>query len=194
MEHGFYDDECEGLTAKEINAFYGFSENKEPQDSNEDPDQSDEEQGDHEESEADIELDEEGFGEILDLDHNFDMKVHLLMTWSMWIDFLLKWINNDIWHEAIPVPSVHCPFNHKELSLFEQGLKLLMDSDELPPSYGVTLAELGGDGFDEQEDINIGLQKKVVLIYLPRHIWKSWTEIWAQGLFAMNSILALAQS
>ena len=107
-----------------------------------------------------MELDEEGFGEILDLDHGFDMKVCLLMTWSTWIDFWLKQIDNNIWHEAIPVPSVHCLFNHEELSLFEQGLKLLMDSDELPPNYGVTLAKLGGDGFDKQEDINIGLQKK----------------------------------
>ena len=41
-----------------------------------------------------------------------------------------------------------------------------MDGDELPPGYGVTLAELGGDGFDEQEDINIGLQKKAIPIYL----------------------------
>jgi hypothetical protein len=106
----------------------------------------------------------------------------------------LKRIDNNIRHEAIPVPSANCPFNHEELLLFEQGLKLLMDGDELPPGYGVTLAELGGDGFDEQEDINIGLQKKAVPIYLPRRIWKPRTEIWAQGLFAMNSILALAQS
>ena len=80
LQHGFYDDECEGLTPEEINAFYGLSESEEPQDSNEDTDQSDEEQGDHEESEADMELDEEGFGEILDLDHGFDMKVHFFMT------------------------------------------------------------------------------------------------------------------
>ena len=82
MQHGFYDDECEGLTPEEINAFYGFSESKEPQDSDEDSDRSDEEQGDYEESEADMELDEKGFEEILDLDHGFDMKVRFFMTWS----------------------------------------------------------------------------------------------------------------
>ena len=69
-----------------------------------------------------------------------------------------------------------------------------MDSGDLPPGYGVTLAELRGDGFDEHEDINIGLQKKAVPIDLPRCIWKPQMEMWAQGLFAMNSILALAQS
>jgi len=89
---------------------------------------------------------------------------------------------------------VHCPFDDEELSIFEQGLQLLMDSGDLPPGYGVTLAELGDDGFDEREDINIGLQRKGVPIELPRRIWKPRTEIWAQGLFAMNSILALAQS
>jgi len=80
LQHGFYDDECEGLTPEEINAFYGFSESKEPQDSDEDSDRSDEEQGDYEESEADMELDEKGFEEILDLDHGFDMKVRFFMT------------------------------------------------------------------------------------------------------------------
>jgi hypothetical protein len=80
LQHGFYDDECEGLTPEEINAFYGFSESEGPQDSDEDSDRSDEEQRDHEESEADTELDEEGFEEILDPDHGFDMKVRLFMT------------------------------------------------------------------------------------------------------------------
>ena len=69
-----------------------------------------------------------------------------------------------------------------------------MDSSDLPPGYGVTLAELCGDGYDEQQDINIGLQKKVVPIDLPRCIWKPQMEMWAQGLFTMDSILALAQS
>jgi len=78
--------------------------------------------------------------------------------------------------------------------LFERGLKMLTDSGGLPQGYGVTLAELGGDGFDEQEEINIGLQKKGFPIELPSQIWKPRTEIWAQGLFAMNSILALAPS
>ena len=45
-----------------------------------------------------------------------------------------------------------------------------MDSDDLPLGYGVTLAELGGDGFDEQEDINISLQKKAVPIYIPTKV------------------------
>ena len=32
--------------------------------------------------------------------------------------------------------------------------------------------ELGADGFDEQEEINIGLQKKGHLIELPSWVWK----------------------
>lgn len=70
---------------------------------------------------------------------------------------------------------------------------MLTDSGELPHGYGVTLAELG-DEFDEQENINIGLQKKGFQIDLPSQIWKPRTEVWAQGLFVMNSILALALS
>ena len=71
---------------------------------------------------------------------------------------------------------------------------MLTDSGDLPHGYGVTLAELGGDVFEEQEDINVSLQKKGFPIDLPSQIWKPRTEIWAQGLFVMNSILALAYS
>jgi len=75
--------------------------------------------------------------------------------------------------------------------LFETGLKLLQDSGDLPQGYGVTADELRG-GFDEQEDIQIGLQKKRLPIQLSSQIWKPRTEIWAQGLFAMNNILAVS--
>ena len=71
---------------------------------------------------------------------------------------------------------------------------MLTDSGDLPHGYGVILAKLGGDVFEEQEDINVGLQKKGFPIDLPSQIWKPRTEIWAQGLFVMNSILALAYS
>ena len=85
LQHGFYNDECEGLTPKEINAFYGLSGSEESQDSDEDSNGSDE-QVDHssdnyEGSEADMELDEEGFRGILNPD-GFDMKVCLFITSS----------------------------------------------------------------------------------------------------------------
>jgi hypothetical protein len=44
--------------------------------------------------------------------------------------------------------------------LFKQGLRLLIQSGDLPQGYGVTVAELDGDEFDEQEEIQIGLRKK----------------------------------
>ena len=69
------------------------------------------------------------------------------------------------------------------------GLEMLTDSGDLPDGYGVTPAELGRE-FDEQEDINIGLQRKGFPIVLPHQIWKPRMEIWAQGLFVMNSISA----
>lgn len=71
---------------------------------------------------------------------------------------------------------------------------MLTDSGDLPHGYGVTLAELGGEVFDEREDINIGLQKKGFPIDLPSRIWMPRTEIWAQGLFVMTSISAQASS
>jgi hypothetical protein len=54
------------------------------------------------------------------------------------------------------------------------------------------VAELGGDEFDEQEEIQIGLRKKGFPIQLSSQIWKPRTEVWAQGLFVMNTILAMS--
>jgi len=44
LQHGIYDNECEGLTHKEINTFYSFGEGGELHIGNEDPDQSDQDQ------------------------------------------------------------------------------------------------------------------------------------------------------
>jgi len=63
----------------------------------------------------------------------------------------------NIHHEAVPVPSGSCPFDQQQLSLFECSLKILTDSGDLPSGFGVMPDELGADGFDEQEEINIGL-------------------------------------
>ena len=60
LQHGTYDDECDGLTLEEVNAFYGFGEDGEPpadEDSNQLND-SEEQEGSDGESEADMELDE----------------------------------------------------------------------------------------------------------------------------------------
>jgi len=100
-------------------------------------------------------------------------------------------INSNIWHEAIPAPTSECPLDEDPLSLFEQGLELMMNSRDLPQDYGVTLDELDGHTFDEQEEINVGLWRKGYLMHLPSGIWKPRTEVWVKGLFVMNSILAL---
>jgi hypothetical protein len=75
--------------------------------------------------------------------------------------------------------------------LFKQGLKLLLDSGDLPQGYGVTIDELRGKEFEELEDLQIGLQKRSFPIQISSRIWKPRTELWAQGLFVMNSILVL---
>lgn len=74
LQHGTYDDECEGLTLEEVNGFYGFGEDGEPQ-ADEDSNQSNEgQESSDEESEADIEL-ESRSGDVIDLEHDFDMEV-----------------------------------------------------------------------------------------------------------------------
>jgi hypothetical protein len=67
---------------------------------------------------------------------------------------------------------------------------MLLEGEDLPEGYGVTPAELGVDGFDEREEISIGISMKGYDIELPYQIWKPRTEDWAKALFAMNTILS----
>jgi hypothetical protein len=76
--------------------------------------------------------------------------------------------------------------------LFESGFKLLTESGELPSGYGVTLDELDGVAFDEQEEIIIGKNRNAFPIVLPSQIWKPRTELWAQGLYVMSSVLSVS--
>ena len=46
LEHGVYDDECEGLNEKELNAFYGFEEDEESPGVDESSDRSDDDDDD----------------------------------------------------------------------------------------------------------------------------------------------------
>ena len=85
LQHGIYDDECEGLTHEEINTFYGFGEGGELQVGDEDPDQSEQDQEEdrsdnYKESEANMELDEAGSGDIIDSDHGFDPDIEACLS------------------------------------------------------------------------------------------------------------------
>jgi hypothetical protein len=88
LQHGVYDDECEGLTIDEINAFYDFDHNGDPVVIGEDPDQSDrsdneedaDENEDSDEEHLDINntaLKEPGTEDTMQLDHDFDTEVCL---------------------------------------------------------------------------------------------------------------------
>ena len=98
-------------------------------------------------------------------------------------------IDSNIRHDAVPVPSGQCPFNQEEMTLFEQGLQLLTDDGHLPSGYGATADELGELGFDEDEEIGIGLRRKGHLIKLPRQVWSPRMEQWARGLYVMSYII-----
>ena len=76
LQYGVYDDECDGLTPKEINVFYDLNDDKEVQGSDEDTAQSDEGHDCDEESGAEMEIDkpESHNGPVPDLP--FDMEVH----------------------------------------------------------------------------------------------------------------------
>lgn len=99
-------------------------------------------------------------------------------------------IDSNIRHEAVPVPSGSCPLNEHALLLFENGLQLLSASGELPSGYGATPEELGRDGFIEQEEIVIGIQRRGYAMQLPQQIWKARMEGWARGLYVLQTILS----
>ena len=60
LEHGVYDDECEGLNEEELNAFYGFKADGESQGLDESSDRSDEDDNDNDGNSEELETDEEG--------------------------------------------------------------------------------------------------------------------------------------
>ena len=76
--------------------------------------------------------------------------------------------------------------------MFESGFKLLTESGDLPSGYVVTLDELDGDRFDEAEEIIIGRNRQSFPMALPSQIWKPRTELWAQGLYVMTSVLSVS--
>lgn len=129
--------------------------------------------------------------DVINSDHNLTQRSvphgKLALT-----DSGFKGINANIWHEAIHTPSGPCPFGQEGLELFESGFKLLTESGKLPTSYGVTLDELDGDIFDEQEEIIIGKNRNCFPIVLPNQIWKPQMELWAQGLYVMSSVLSVS--
>ena len=103
-------------------------------------------------------------------------------------------IDANIRHEAVPVPLASCPFTQDQQQVFEEGLRLLIDGDDLPYGYGVTAKELGNDGFDELEEIGVGLRHKGYSAHLAWKIWQPRTEAWVKGLYVMNTLLPMRRS
>lgn len=116
---------------------------------------------------------------------DFDMEVCFSLYCININSPYVKIIDSNIRHDAVPVPSSRSPFNAQQLAVFEEGLNLLTESGDLPAGYGVD-----EDVFDEHQDIHFGLRRRGHNIQLSRQIWQPRTELWAQGLFAMNTILS----
>jgi hypothetical protein len=68
IQHGTYDDECEGLTYEEINALYGFGTNG-------DPEIGEEEEASDDESRADFDSDNETDRMEIDSDHELNSDI-----------------------------------------------------------------------------------------------------------------------
>ena len=59
LQHGAYDNECEGLNEEEINAFYGFEDDGEKKVPDESSDQLDEDEDDNDVNLDEFEMDDE---------------------------------------------------------------------------------------------------------------------------------------
>ncbi|KAF5309236.1 hypothetical protein D9619_012711 [Psilocybe cf. subviscida] len=77
-------------------------------------------------------------------------------------------IDSNIRYDAVPVPSSDCPLTTDGFTLFQRGLQALKEGGDVPNGYGATEEELGDNGFDEHEDIVIGIQHQAFAIQLPQ--------------------------
>lgn len=183
LQHGYYDDECTGLTEDEVYEFFGFAK----PDDIDDEDNFDEEDDDDSDLEEDVPRDYQS--------RRFDTErvracVHVY-SGKFVILYPLQIIDSNIRHDAVPVPASNCPLSAEELSMFKEGLRLLHEDNAIPNGYGATEEELGFDGFDEHEEIIIGMRRQAYAIRLPEGIWAPRMRLWAQGLYVLDRILSL---
>ena len=97
-------------------------------------------------------------------------------------------IDSNICHAAASVPEAECPLSPVAFSVFNDGLKLVVNAGDIPAGYGARTEELGSDGWDEYEHIVIGSSGRTYPIELPTRIWAPRMRLWAQALYVLNSI------
>lgn len=103
-------------------------------------------------------------------------------------------IDSNIRHRPVSVPSGRCPLGDQAFLVFQRGIKLLIDSGDVPSGYGASAEELGDDGFDDHQQITVGILAQSYAIELPSSVWAPRMRLWAQGLYVLDTILSMTRT
>ncbi|TFK66803.1 hypothetical protein BDN72DRAFT_771498 [Pluteus cervinus] len=183
IEHGIYVDECEGLTAEEINAVYGIE--GEPQrrpagvGAGTTP--------------SEFESDDEGQsdrGDAMDVDEETGEDVR------MEVDVDEYESDDDNPGNIVHAPENTNPFaTDGDFDAFRQALESLEATDIIPDGYGLRPEEWGADGYPVIETIHngqLGKGRRSFMIPLPDEVWRPRAVRWARAHYLLNAVLAVA--
>ncbi|KJA26465.1 hypothetical protein HYPSUDRAFT_52392 [Hypholoma sublateritium FD-334 SS-4] len=180
LERGIYDDPCDSMTEDEINAFFGFEEDGEPSDESDGHESSGNISEDEEDFESDDEFEDSRTtsGSNSDNSSGYSPSSEILDTGFDTAEV----IDSNIRHDAVPVPKKACPFDERQLEMFEKGLHLLREAGDVPNGYGVNPSEWDQSGYPTTEVITVGLRKNSFPISLPASVWLPRAQDWARAL------------
>jgi len=91
---------------------------------------------------------------------------------------------------SVPVPRNASPFDADELRLFQDTMTIIHNDAVIPSGYGVRDSELASSGgYDAHYTIKSSRRGvKELQISLPREVWLSRAQLWAQGLDVMRRV------
>lgn len=164
VEHGVYVDECDKLSAEEIQenyGVYGTPINRLPGQTG----------AGHPSDEEDV---------LIPADVSQD---------NDWEDAEDETTPN-IRHPPVPVPDQANPFSEEEMIAFSTSLQDYETRGFNPPGYGLLDDEWDGVPYPAVEVLPTPRHgSKGLRIGLPSHIWRPRAERWGRALFIMNFIL-----
>ena len=91
----------------------------------------------------------------------------------------------------MPVPDTTGLFDNGDtVQLFSAALTEYMAEADLPAGYGIREDELGVEGYETYEVLQIGKRgRKEMTISLPEQVWRPQTELWAKALHVMSYLI-----
>ena len=95
-------------------------------------------------------------------------------------------LHKNVNHQPVKPPRSQNPFTSEALAVFQHYFAKVQRRGLLPEGYGVCEEEWEEEGYPEEEEIIVGRRKRKFFIHLPKEIWLTRAETWAQGLYVMQ--------